>query len=555
MPTLEFKGKQHIFAHHLTVPLCQIVPVPSKSYPPLSSFENKRKFLLDENLIIHGDNLHALKALLPHFGGRVNCIYIDPPYNTGNEGWAFNDNVNSPLMREWFKQQSPVDGEDLERHDKWLCMMWPRVHLLKELLAEDGTIFVSIDDHEQHRLRMLLDEVFGIENFIASIIWKKRSGAPNDQRIGAEHEYILVYGRSSRSDPNLNLRKRSEKQLSRYKNPDNHPKGPWAPDNLMSNVKGGRYVESLHFGVTNPKTGKTHFPSSQGNWRFNQAEVARLLENNEIYFGKNSKGRPKLKRFLQDVKAGVPFGTLWDEVPLGRRGSKEIQILLGDINAFDNPKPEGLIREILHLATKKDSIVLDSFAGSGTTAQAVLSLNKEDKGRRKFILVECEEYADNITAERVRKAIVGVPNFSDEELQVGRKGTFTFCELGSAIDLESLLKGTSLPTFASLAAVLLFRATGISASETGAAQKDEIGLFFEHENIDYYLLYQPSLGFLRSDRAVFNSSLAKHIEARIQPEGRKALVFAAAKYISQRELTRMGITFCQIPYELHVVGE
>ena len=161
MPTLEFKGKQHIYAHHLTVPYRPLVPDPAKSLNPAGA---------DDNLIIHGDNLHALKGLLPRYAGRVKCIYIDPPYNTGNEGWAYNDKVNSPLMKEWLHQT--VDSEDLERHDKWLCMMWPRLQLLKELLADDGVIFISIDDNEQHHLRMLIDEVFGETNFIASFVWE-----------------------------------------------------------------------------------------------------------------------------------------------------------------------------------------------------------------------------------------------------------------------------------------------------------------------------------------------------------------------------------------------
>ena len=170
MPTLDFKGKQIVYAHHLTVPARTLEPDASKSLPSNGSAPS-----LDNNLIIHGDNLHALKALMPRYAGRVHCIYIDPPYNTGNEGWVYNDNVNSPLMQAWLTDKSPVDGEDLERHDKWLCMMWPRLHLLRELLAEDGVIFISIDDNEQHHLRMMMDEIFGAGNFVAHIAWQKRT--------------------------------------------------------------------------------------------------------------------------------------------------------------------------------------------------------------------------------------------------------------------------------------------------------------------------------------------------------------------------------------------
>ena len=242
MPTLDFKGKQHIYAHHLAVPYRPLVADPARSVSPSDGG--------DGNLIIHGDNLHALKALLPRYAGRVNCIYIDPPYNTGNEGWTYNDNVNSPLMREWLKSNSPVDGEDLERHDKWLCMMWPRLQLHKELLADDGAIFVSIDDNEQGHLRMMMDEIFGADKFIALGIWQKRGGPPNDRRIGSIHEYVIVYGDES----SMNLRPRDKADPS-FSNPDNDPKGPWRLQQIHGNTRGGRWVDSLYYPITNPNTG------------------------------------------------------------------------------------------------------------------------------------------------------------------------------------------------------------------------------------------------------------------------------------------------------------
>ena len=182
MPTLEFKGKPIIYAHHLTTPVRTLEVDGKKSLPPKG-----KKPSLDDNLIIHGDNLHALKALMPRYAGKVNCIYIDPPYNTGNEKWIYNDNVNSPMMKEWLKGKSPVDGEDLERHDKWLCMMWPRLQLLRELLAEDGVIFISIDDNEQHRLRMMMDEIFGEENFVENFIWIKKKMSCKTMQVFCIH--------------------------------------------------------------------------------------------------------------------------------------------------------------------------------------------------------------------------------------------------------------------------------------------------------------------------------------------------------------------------------
>ena len=539
MPELYFKGKQHIYAHHLTVP-----------YRPLVADESKSKNLTgaDDNLIIHGDNLHGLKALLPRYAGRVKCIYIDPPYNTGNERWQYNDRVNSPLMQEWLKQNSPVDGEDLERHDKWLCMMWPRLHLLKELLSEDGVIFVSIDDNEQRHLRMLMDEVFQAENFVVAIIWRKRSTPPNDKVIGADHEYILAYSKSIGS-AGLNLRTRDETQVARYKNPDNHPKGPWVAGDMMANVKGGRYVASLWFPIINPKTRQEHYPGQNGNWRFSQETIQQLMENDEIWFGQNGKGRPKLKRFLSDIKSGVTYPSIWDFVPMNTSGSSEMQTIFGDATAFESPKPVGLISELMKLGTYDDSIVLDSFAGSGTTGQAVLALNKEDGGNRKFILVECEDYADSITAERARRVIDGVPETRDASLREGLGGSFTYCTLGEPIDVEGILTGESLPGYSELAAYLLHTASGLSVSGVLEAQNEE-GLFYSNGDTDYYLIYKPDIEWLRSNEAILNEQQAK----RIQSIGRKARIFAADKYMGQRFLTDMGITFCQIPYELHRLG-
>ena len=539
---MEFKGKQIIYAHHLTVPYRPLVPDAAKSLNPSGD---------DDNLIIHGDNLKALKALLPRYAGRVKCIYIDPPYNTGNENWSYNDRVNSPLMKEWLKKT--VDSEDLERHDKWLCMMWPRLQLLKELLSDDGVIFISIDGNEQHHLRMLMDDIFGKEDFVVEIIWRKRSTPPNDKVIGADHEYILVY---CKGDPSvgLHLRTRDEGQVARYKNPDNHPKGHWVPGDMMANVKGGRYVASLSFPIVNPVTGQEHYPGQSGNWRFSQETVQQLIKNDEIWFGKNGNGRPKLKRFLSDVKKGVTYPSIWDFVPMNTSGSSEMLTLFGDGTAFESPKPMGLIQEIMRLGTDKDSIILDSFAGSGTTAHAVIALNKEDGGNRRFILVECEDYADGITAERVRRVINGVPNARDQSLREGLGGSFSYCTLGDPIDVEGMLTGEALPSFASLAAYLVHIASGVSVGSGDLAPQDNDGLFYSNDRVNYHLFYQPDLDYLRSNDAILNEERALRISVAARCTNRRAVVFGADKYIGQRELTTLGITFCQLPYEIHRVN-
>ena len=227
MPTLDFKGKQFVYSHHHTVPFRELVVDEKKSLP------KGGKANLDDNLIIHGDNLHALKALMPRYAGKVKCIYIDPPYNTGNEGWVYNDNVNSPLMKQWFDEKNPennkpVDKEDMERHDKWLCMMYPRLKLLHELLADDGVIFVSIDDNEAHHLRMLMDEVFGEQGARTTAIWQKSNKPLNRSGDGfsSNTEYVLIYCKSGDS-LKLNYDPISEEHLKSYKNPDNDPRGKW----------------------------------------------------------------------------------------------------------------------------------------------------------------------------------------------------------------------------------------------------------------------------------------------------------------------------------------
>jgi adenine-specific DNA-methyltransferase len=264
MPSLDFKGKQFVYAHHLTVPFRQL------------NIDAKKSFLkdgassLDDNLIIHGDNLHALKALLPKYAGRVKCIYIDPPYNTGGEGWCYNDNVNSPLMQEWLKKEgNPVDKEDMDRHDKWLCMMWPRLTLLKELLRNDGVIFISIDNNEQQHLRNIMDEIFGERNFIGTFIWRRKEGGGQaTDHFVTEHEYIHVYSKSKDAfewiDDEIDLDPAS------FNKEDKHGKYKQVKLAKWGNTARRQDRESMHFSLKDPD-GKNNFPiapdGGEGRWR------------------------------------------------------------------------------------------------------------------------------------------------------------------------------------------------------------------------------------------------------------------------------------------------
>ena len=553
MPTLDFKGKQHIYAHHLTVPYRPLVPHAEKSLGaqnvytggPGSDAEST-----DDNLIIHGDNLHALKALLPRYAGRVKCIYIDPPYNTGNEGWVYNDKVNSPLMRQWMRENSPVDNEDLERHDKWLCMMWPRLQLLKELLADDGAIFISIDDNEQHHLRAIMDEIFGEENFVAGLIWNKKNVVQNDAKfVSANHEYMTCY-RKSDALIRFNPLPRTAEANLRYKNPDNDPRGPWQSVALQakSGTPDSRYVVTFDNGVTwEPPSGT--YP------KFTKDRLLELYKDNYLYFGKNGQNVPRLKKHLADVMQGMVSNSILaaDDVGSTQSATEALnRIMEGSV--FSSPKAVGVIQRLLRLVAGPDDIILDSFAGSGTTAHAVLALNEEDGGNRKFILVECEDYADTITAERVRRVIGGVPDARDKSLREGLGGSFTYCTLGQPIELEAMLSGSALPSYSTLAAYLLHASSGISAGGDDLRARNDDGLFYSSPQTDYCLLYQPDVDWLRDGHGMLSADRAERIGDDARAHGRKAVVFGPGKYVGQRELTGSGVTFCQIPYELQSAG-
>ncbi len=541
MPSLEFKGKQHIYAHHLTVPYRPLVPDDDRSLDPAGA---------DDNLIVHGDNLEALKALLPRYAERVKCVYIDPPYNTGNEGWSYNDNVNSPLMRDWLERNGAVDGEDLERHEKWLCMMWPRLQLLKELLTEDGIIFVSIDDNEQHHLRVMMDEIFGEENFVANFVWNSTKSITNPALVSTSHTHTIAYANQ------INVLKENRKNfklpplLNGFENPDDDPRGPWKADPFEA---GGERPNQM-YPITNPKTGETFYPRQGNCWKNDLTRFLELMDDGRIVFGKYGNGRPQRKRFLSEAEGrGTTPNTWWDDVGTTANGTDLLKTILGQ-RVFENPKPVGLLHRIMQLASEKDSIILDSFAGSGTTAQAVLALNKEDGGNRKFILVECEDYADSVTAERVRRVVRGVPDARDTALREGLGGSFTFCTLGPAIERDAMLSGAALPPWSTLAAYLLYTASGVSVGAGELEPLNDDGLFHRGAAIDYYLIYEPDLAYLRSEAAMFNGAWAQRIEAASGKEGRKAVVFGPGKYIGQYELTDMGIVFCQLPEEMYRGG-
>lgn len=478
MPTLDWIGKKKVVNHHLDV--------------PFKVLENKYTYSVDnkstesENKIIHGDNLEALKSLLPEYEGRIDCIYIDPPYNTGNEGWIYNDNVNDPRIKKWLGEVVGKESEDFTRNDKWLCMMYPRLKLLQKLLSEKGAIFISIDDNEQANLKLVCDEIFGSGNFVANVSWQRTYSMRNDVKgIASEVESVIIYSKSPDWQPNR--LQRTEEMDSKYKNPDNDPKGAWR--NIVASAPGAATHQGMVYAIQNPLTGEFAYPPQGRCWSLGQdqmlnamnewcnyelkdlhdiekraemcgvtkdeikkdvlaivlkddLEIAKekaqdILNNRvipEFYFSKQGYGTLSRKAYLNSV-SGRPVTNFWSFEECGHtdEASRQLKNMFDGKAIFDTPKPTRLIERILQIATDKDSIILDSFAGSGTTAHAVLNMNKKDGGNRSFILIEMMDYAESITAERVKRVIKG---YSDVE---GTGGDFSFYELGEPLLINNLL--------------------------------------------------------------------------------------------------------------------
>ena len=531
LPRLHFKGKVFVENHHLAVPFHELLPVREKGLSEKAS--------LHDNLIVHGDNLAALKSLLPTYHGKVKCVYIDPPYNTGNEGWAYNDNVNSPLMRDWLGRV--VDRDDLTRHDKWCCMMLPRLKLLRELLREDGAIFVSIDDNEVHHLRSLMDEVFGEENFVASVIWEKVYAPKSSAKYFSEnHDFVVAYAKRKELF-RRNLLPRTAEADARYRNLDDDPRGPWKSSDLSARNPYSKGTYSIKC----PGGRQIDGPPPGNYWRYSEKKFWELDADNRIWWGSDENQVPAIKRFLSEVQPGLVPETIWTYKEVNHtQGAKKtlLQIFPEELPGFTT-KPFELIQRMVLLSTDPDSIVLDSFAGSGTTAHAVLAQNREDGGNRRFILVECEDYADTVTAERVRRVIKGVPNARDDALQAGLGGTFSYFELGRPMRQESLLDGSHLPSWEKLAGYIFFTATGqeFDPAETDADTRF-VGRTASH---DVFLFYEPDIDKLKD--------LALSLDmARALPAGsRRKLVFAPTKYLDREFLHKYRIDFQQLPFQIY----
>ena len=526
MPTLEWIGKEKVINHHQEVPF----RVLDRQY----SFDEDGQHAEDngsENMIIHGDNLEALKALLPRFEGQVKCIYIDPPYNTGNENWVYNDNVNDPKIKKWLGEVVDKEGEDLTRHDKWLCMMYPRLKLLQKLLAEDGAIFISIDDVEFYNLRSICNEVFGEHNFIASIIWRKNYAPKSTAKhFSEDHDYILVFGKNSDNWIPHKM-PRTEKQNKAYKNLDNDPRGLWRPNNLAAR----NYYSKGTYSIKCPGGRIIEGPPSGSYWRVSEEKFRELDRDGRIWWGKDGNNVPAPKIFLSEVSDGIVPQTFWsyEEVGHTQDAKKEIKAIFGGDMPFDTPKPVRLIERILQIASNPDSIILDSFAGSGTTAHAVLNMNKADGGNRKFILVEMMDYADSITAERVRRVIRGYGE--GKNAVEGTGGSFSYYELGEPLLIGENLNEAVAPE--KIREYIWFMETKTPYTPDAGENLYYLG---QHNDTGYYFYYEPQR----------ITVLDYDFLATVTEKAGGTVIYADRCSISDDKLSQMGIVFKKIPRDI-----
>lgn len=527
MATLQFKGKAAVWNHHLSVPYHTLEKDAKKSLKGTDDAEN---------LIIEGDNLLALKALLPQYQGRIKCIYIDPPYNTGNENWVYSDNVSSPMIKDWLGKTVGKEGEDLVRHDKWLCMMTPRLKLLRELLADDGVIFVSIDDNEAARLKNLMDDVFGEECFMSSLVWTTKNaarGVPPTTMLMDNHEYVLCYSRVKDGVKFKGL-PRDEEDFS---NPDNDPRGLWRSESIRAT--GG---QKNFFAIKDPKT-KMVF---EGNWAFSKSKIEEMIADGLILFPASEDGTPRQKKFMDSYrnenKAFVSYlGWFSTE-----NATKDFMELFDGEKLFDFPKPVELIRFLIEQSTNDGDIILDSFAGSGTTAQAVVEVNGE-KERRKCILVQLPEeikkdtpayragfrWVHELTVERIKRVLKGIKS----------KSGFSYYTLGPAIDADALLEG-KLPKYNEFAKYVYYLATGKNLADEKKIE-EKAGFVGKAESESIWLLYKQDMDALKGLAITLDWAQ----EAHKKDKGRK-VVYAPACYLDDETLDQYNIKFVSIPYNL-----
>lgn len=468
-----------------------------------------------ENLLIQGDNLKALKALLPFYRGQVKCIYIDPPYNT---------------------QSAFTHYDDKLEHSQWLSLMYPRLVLLRELLAEEGSIWVSIDDREAHYLKVLMDEVFGRGNFVANVVWQKRTSPDNRLRLGAAHDHIIVYARSNKASQAFNQLAVNDARLKDFKNPDNDPRGSWASTDFTGMT--GHATPAQFYVIVSPN-GKQHPPPKGRCWALNEETFYNFVEDGRVWFGADGNARPRLKRYLSEIE-GQNAWTWWVNTEVGhnQESKKEINTLFPGDNTFDTPKPERLLQRIIQIATNPDELVLDSFLGSGTTVAVAQKMG------RRWIGIEMGEHAVTHCQPRLEKVINGEQGGISKAVNWQGGGGFRFHTLGEPVfDAEGGIHPAV--RFPALAAYLWHFETGDPASRV--FDKPLLGI---HNNTAYYLLYNGILGDRRPQGGnVLTSAVLAHLEAEFPHHGSR-VIYGETTRLGEARLRGAGIVFKQIPYDI-----
>ncbi len=560
MPTLDWIGKQAVVNHHEEVPYRLLREDAGLSVGDPGC----------GNLLVEGDNLEALKALLPYYAGQVKCIYIDPPYNTGNEGWIYNDNVNAPEIKKWLAKVVGGEGEDLSRHDKWLCMMYPRLTILRQFLRDDGAILVSIDDNEVDELQSIMREVFGESNHLATLVWDLGTGTTAGHFIRS-HEYVVAYGRRKEALPNFRysgpeeiISERATKRWTKANPPSDieflagiEIEGagdaefvdqmgiPAEPIQIVEGFEGARRAVF--------RDGKlVHRLVARAGWA-NRNQILSWIAGEPTV---DSKGQT-VRRFFFDQNGMLKYekvrGTLNPRTVLSKlastkNGTAEIEKIFGR-REFGFPKPTALIKFLVGLVCDTDSLIMDSFAGSGTTGHAVLALNREDGGNRRFILVELEkEIAQPVTRERLRRVIDGYTyskRSGAEETVPGLGGEFRYCRLGE--ELFDAAGGINPQvTFADLARHIFFAETGEPLPGEEDSHESLIGV---RDEVAYYLLYN---GVLKDKSANGGNALTRAVLAALPPHDGPKVVYGTSCRLGEERLRRTGITFKQIPYKIKV---
>ncbi|WP_429931486.1 site-specific DNA-methyltransferase [Agrobacterium vitis] len=546
MPTLDWIGKKAVVNHHREVPYRLIHCDKDLSYGDPEA----------GNLLVQGDNLEALKALLPYYAGKVKCIYIDPPYNTGNESWVYNDNVNSPEIKAWLGSVVGKEAEDLSRHDKWLCMMYPRLRLLKEFLSDDGVIFMSIDDNEIHNLRHVCDEIFGRQNFFVNVIWQKMdspSSNVGNRTFSNYHDHTLVYARNIDCVTTRQLPK--PEILNAY--PDEIDGKRARLRQLRKNGKSARREDrpKMWFPMKAPD-GTEIFPVHpsekwEGRWAIGETTYQAIKDTKEFVWKIRDGIWTPYKAEFPPEEPSVPNPSILSDVGQNRQAKAELNSILGTSHGFDTPKPVGLVKRFIEISCDKDSIVMDAFAGSGTTAQAVLEVNAADSGDRKFLLVEMlADVAENITARRIERVVSGYlpQDATDAELVEGLGGGFRFCTLGEPLfDADGNV--SPAVTFPDLAAHVFFCETGSPIPRRADGSSPLIGTF---QNRAIYLLHSAEAVGVAHERAgnVLTGAVLESL-ALPEPEFSGArIIYAEGCTVPDDRLSALGVTFKQIPYQI-----